>query len=309
MPVATSCTASTHASGHIVRVRCVWSFPTAAQGSLAVYRTSADGRLQRLRTSRGIYIVTAGGSSYSQVNDLLVGTGTGPGGGPDFSIDVIDYEPPQGHLPRYYFVATQGATVVTSSTAAASAQPSRGGDFLYDVSPMFATRARGVGCTVGEISDLEYASRDSVMQIIGRRSPVVVRDLRSNPTGKLTLITSTDAEARAMRAIVNGGNSLCLSPASSAYGIDSPLHFVATDVTESRVTRLGVEPTRRWTLEFLVIDPPPLYVGAVLDSAAYTEMVGSYSTYTPASYSTIRAPYGLGMAGATAGYDPSGFDT
>lgn len=308
MSVATACTATRHASGHIVRITCTWSFPLADLGSLQVYRSTPSGGLQALRSSRGLYIVSSGGATYPEVRPIQVGTGTGiagtlAGGTRDYTVQVIDLEPPQGALPTYYFVATQGATVVTSSTST-PAQPTRGADFLYDCG---TTDARGAAVTVSEFGELTSEARDEVLPIIGRRSPVVVRDLRTNPSGRLTLSTETDAQARVMRAVLYGGNPLCLSPLYANYGIDAPIYFTAGNVTEQRVTKLGREATRMWQLDIQVTDPPPIYVGD-LTATTFTDLGATYGTYAAVSLATTVTPFGLGMSGSTS-YDPSGFGT
>lgn len=212
---------------------------------LTVYRVTPDGARTLVRGPAGLL------DRAPIAADLMV---------------IEDYEAPLG-APVSYDVeirdaSTGAVTQRRSSPPVTIPPPPAGAVWLKDpANPqrnmMVALVQRGPDWTRA-IERAEYRVR-------GRRNTVVISDVRGGLVGDLAIWTRSDAERLALHHLLDSGDTLLWQTAPS-YGVGD-LYVTVGDVTEARVSRLGTEPWRAWTLPLIEADMP---VGGVNGSAGRT---------------------------------------
>lgn len=124
-----------------------------------------------------------------------------------------------------------------------------------------------------------------VFDVLGRTRPVAVSLLRSSERGELHLTTLTDDERVALLALLADGTPLLLST-PAGYGVGNAYISVG-DVVENRVSPLGAEPARAWSLPFIAVDrpagsalPPPVtYAALHTADPTYRDVLAAELTY------------------------------
>lgn len=292
-------TPALHASGHIVRLTC--GFFTADNAStLKVFRrVGASGPVSRLRLTRGTYIGTPEYGSLVYTGDPLVTNLTNVSG--TYSgVTILDPEPPQSSGVQYSLevYSSSGTLVDSAAFTTLAATPSRGGDFLYDL----RTLARGMVVNVGDWRELETAVRSEVSIPNAGLGAVAGVDRVGLPSFSLDLVTTTATEAQSLRGLLRfGGPSYALSPQTLGYGFSGPVYFAVTGFSESRVTRLGSESSRLWSLDCQVVLPPAALYRTASNVASLVSAWGTFYTgYVAETFSFID-----GSSGVPASY-PSG---
>lgn len=171
-----------------------------------------------------------------------------------FSID--DFEVPLDQ--DFVYVATQ--TVPTSGTPATVTSAtyvvaSNGATWLKD--PAMASASRNL--RIDEVESLASVSREAaagVFSIIDRRYPIVVASARHGWAGDFTFHTASLSQRGTLVELLTRGQVLLLST-PDGYGIGNVYVHVG-DVTEDRVTGVGKEQSRKWTLPMTMVERPPI---------------------------------------------------
>lgn len=211
-------------------------------------------------------------------------TRTGPSGmvvtvarGKDFLLTsgagvLYDYETPLD-LP-YHYDAVQSQPVGGTEGASSEDVVLVTGDLSWLKDPGYPSYNMAIP-VVTNIPQLTRPSRAGVFNILDRRNPVVVTAIRQGAVGTLECHTLNDAQRRSMVDILARGTVLLLQT-PSAYGFGSQ-YVVVDDVVEARVG-LAMEPARRWTLPFRVVDRPTDYDKAVL-GRTWRDVKTAYATW------------------------------
>lgn len=114
--------------------------------------------------------------------------------------------------------------------------------------------------TVESFPELSRALSHSAVRPLFSAYPLVITHARVAATGTLTLLTLTDSEAAAMRTLIQTSPLFQLkSPAVNGLP-DGALYLLAGDYVEQRTTRLATEPSRRFIINVIEVDRPPLEV-------------------------------------------------
>lgn len=165
-----------------------------------------------------------------------------------------DYEPPFD-VPVLYAAsngdsddpATPDAVTITSLSITL---PSHGQAWLKHVlhpelsAPVMLTR----------LPDITRAARVGTFPVLGRSEPVAVSSPRVAPTGSLDFRTDDDDERAAIVDLLADGTVLVLiTPGDTGFG---SLYVMPGDLDEKRVTHLGSQTVRLWTLAFTAVDRP-----------------------------------------------------
>lgn len=155
-----------------------------------------------------------------------------------------DYEAASGVAYKYY--ANTGAADVFSASVTMNlssahivgvGQPSLNVDVLPEAVPDTTRRARS-----------------TVSDVIGRRNPVALTDIRAGLTGELSLITVTDTESDDLDLVLSESTLVFLQLPDTRFGAR---YVLVGDVTEAPFTGLrGVDEGAMWTLEFTEVDRP-----------------------------------------------------
>jgi hypothetical protein len=132
-----------------------------------------------------------------------------------------------------------------------------------------------VAVEVAEIPELVRAADVGVFHVLGRSVPVAVAAARKAPTGTAAFNTITRDDADAFARILADGSPLLLST-PYGYGFGNR-YVVFHDVTESRRTRVGATPDRRWAVAFSEVDVP-IGAGAAVGNA-WTDVLGAYGNW------------------------------
>ena len=191
-----------------------------------IYRSSADGT----QAVRGAFNVDAPGS-----------------------LVVADYEAPQGVSLSYFARTSDGTGSYDSSVAVTTGAIDRGGDVVFGLANPLAWLPLNV---IG-IKALAYESNIKLVNVLGRPDPIAVSDVRKFPSGTLEVYTLEDSERLSLLSLLTGSSVMAFSPSDPAYGFSDVWYFAVGKVTESRVSPLGTEPARKFSLEVTRIAPPP----------------------------------------------------
>jgi hypothetical protein len=164
----------------------------------------------------------------------------------------IDYEVPQDYEMTYWVVSKAGEESADSA-------PKRigpynfGGDVIFDL----ADPKRGMVINVESLPTLQRQISRDVQRVWGRPDPVVISGVREMPTGTLNLLTLNLDERDNLLSIIQNGSTIAFAPHKRDYGLPGLMYLAVGNVSESRVTNLARESTRRWALEVQEVTPPP----------------------------------------------------
>lgn len=196
---------------------------TAGETSASVMRLDADGALRPVRTTDG--------------NPLALSGGVGL---------LYDHELPYGTLVSYSTTATPSAQ---------SAQVAISPDKAWLIHPGVPSLSQQI--TISEVDDRSRAVSRGLHDVQGRRYPVPITDgQRKAAEYRLSIFTRTDAERRAIDALIDDAGVLLLNvPTGNAWGLGAEYVSIGTSV-EKRVGRLLAEPGRVWDYPCAVVDQP-----------------------------------------------------
>lgn len=163
----------------------------------------------------------------------------------------IDYEAPMD-VPLTYSAVVDGTTY----TAAPVTIPSFGRDWYTALGQPSLSRP----ITVESFPALTHGLAHSRVRPLNSRNPLIITHARLGGEGVLTLLTMTYSEAQAVRALID------LSPLfqfKTPPDRDIPggvMYLLAGDYSEERVIDAANEPTRRFVIDVVEVDRPPLEV-------------------------------------------------
>jgi hypothetical protein len=129
--------------------------------------------------------------------------------------------------------------------------------------------------TLQSIPTLTYAARSQSYDVISRRAPVIISQVRSSPNGSLVLLIKTASERRRLLDLVSSGRVLLLRNPDPAYP-ETSWYISVGQVSEERIIPDHRRPERRMTLEFVVVDRP----GGLIASSKPTTWEDVVNTYT-----------------------------
>lgn len=178
----------------------------------------------------------------------------------DDSVLIVDNEAPFGVPVSYELVQTlgDGTTVVVASNTVQ----------LYAALSWLSNPITGEGApvTIATWPDLTYSARQSVLDVAGRVSPVVVSDLRTSASSELVVFTQTRAVLMMLRELLSSGDIILLRPVCDAVEGD---YFAVGDVTETRMDPSDGSSWRRLvTLDLQAVDQPSPAIPAIGDTLA-----------------------------------------
>jgi hypothetical protein len=125
--------------------------------------------------------------------------------------------------------------------------------------------ARQAVLAVQTLPNWSSSARQGVNAIRGRRTPIVISDVRTSRTGTLTLITRDVGELRGLRWVLETGNTLLLQWPSGWE--ESDVYVQVGDVEESHIVPDATAIERTWSLPLTEVDRP---IGGMTGSAART---------------------------------------
>lgn len=159
-----------------------------------------------------------------------------------------DHEAPLDQPVWYFARSPQTSTVVFGNTVTIPSDTGNLGSNAWLTHPFKPALSRLVA--VVAVGPRSRKGRSSILPIIGSPTPVALTDVRVDPTGELTILTSTLAEAAAMRALLADGSVICVR----CPGIWGSMWFFAAigDVTEEPAAGHALEPAVEWHLPYTV---------------------------------------------------------
>lgn len=163
----------------------------------------------------------------------------------------VDYEAPMD-VPLVYRAVVTG----TSYDALPVTIDSLGLDWWVALGNPSMSRV----ITVESFPELSRPLSHSAVRPLFSAYPLVITHARVAATGTLTLLTLTDSEAAAMRTLIET-SPLFQMKSPAANGLPhGTLYLLAADYVEQRTTRLASEPSRRFIINVIEVDRPPLDV-------------------------------------------------
>ena len=167
---------------------------------------------------------------------------------------VVDYEARQGVETDYLLTTINGAVLASDNLTV----PLWGSWLKHPGRPFLNTLVHFV-----QDESWERPAVREVIPIRGAQYPVVVAERRQAPTGTVTLLTLTDAQATALRAIVDDGQALMLDT-PPRFGV--PVRYISVggfrEVRAADSDVLLHVAARRWELSDVVTVATPVGVAA-----------------------------------------------
>lgn len=163
----------------------------------------------------------------------------------------IDYEVPQDYEITYWVTTTVGTSTLESRRKTVGPY-NFGGDVIFDLSDP----KRGMVINVESFPQLQRGISRDVQKVWGRPDPVVITGVREFPQGTLNLLTLNLTQRENLLAIIQNGSTIAFSPHKRQYGLPGLMYLAVGNVTETRVTGLALETTRRWAFEVQEISAP-----------------------------------------------------
>lgn len=160
-------------------------------------------------------------------NGAAVRGGTLGGTDPGTGFALSDYEHTPGALNTYVL------TVPGFGTATATVTPTPSTVWLKSIARPFLNRA----VTVVGFSDVVLPARGGVLDVIGRREPVAITEVRGSRQYALTLRAADRAEADALELMLSFGDVLYVQPPSTSCPIPRAMYAYVGDVSFQRAGR------------------------------------------------------------------------
>ncbi|MGW7350939.1 hypothetical protein [Streptomyces sp. NPDC054784] len=166
---------------------------------------------------------------------------------------VVDYEAPLG-VPVTYQIEFRnpatGAITGTRSSDMLTLAVGRNDVWLTDpIEPQRNLRLTGQSPPSWE-RDVEAAE----FRVRGRRTPVILTDVRSGFSGEIRVFTQTDEERRRLHFLLDTGHTVLIRTAPGT-GLED-VYVQVGSITEGRVTDYAPEQLRSWTLALTEVDRP-----------------------------------------------------
>lgn len=188
--------------------------------------------------------------------------------GPADTVRVDDYEFAAGVANTYVLRAYAGDVLL--GTARVVLTPVLTSVWLKNVARPYLNRA----VTVTGFSDVARPARGAVFDVLGRRLPVAVTEVRGSRRYELTLAAADAGEAEAIELALSFGETVFLhTPAGCA--VPGSMHAYVGDVTTSRTSTRGVR--RYLSLPLTEVDAPAAeVVGATI---TWQGVLAAYPTW------------------------------
>lgn len=188
--------------------------------------------------------------------------------GPADTVGVDDYEFTAGVPNTYVLRAYAGALLL--GTVSVVITPVLTSVWLKNVARPYLNRA----VTVAGFSDVALPARGAVFDVLGRRRPVAVTEVRGSRRYELTLAAVDAVEAEAIELALSFGDTVFLhTPAGCA--VPGSMHAYVGDVTVSRTAARGVR--RYLSLPLTEVDGPAAeVVGATI---TWQGVLSAYPTW------------------------------
>lgn len=237
-----------------------WAGTTNA--STSTQTTAAAATVTVDRSTDGIFWTTVRGAS------ALIPSAS--------AVAADDYEFPVGVLVTYRARGyTAGGALI--GTATTTITPAPAGVWLKNATRPYLNRV----VTVHQYSDVDRPARGGVLEVIGRRDPVAVTDVRGSRRFDLTLRADTTDEVEALELALSFGDPVYLQPPAGSP-VPGPLHAFVGDVTTGKGGEHQLE-MRFLTLPLTEVEAPDSsIVGASITWAGVTAAYASWSAVTAA---------------------------
>lgn len=168
------------------------------------------------------------------------------------SLSGVDYEAPMD-VPLTYSVEVSGVTFMSVPITI----PSYGRDWYCALGQPSISRA----VTVESFPEMTRTLGHSRVRPLTSRNPLIITHIRTGLTGTLTLLALTAAEAQAIRSLIDLSPLFQFkAPADRGLPDGGRLYLLAGDYREQRVVQAANEPTRRFIIDVVEVDRPPLVV-------------------------------------------------
>ncbi len=218
-----------------------------------------------------------GGSSYAVVDRTLDGVnyeivrgGAAVAVTPGGDLLIYDYEFPAGQLITYR-VRVYSAADALLATYADDITGTLEVAWLKSPTRPFLNRE----ITIVGWSDVNTPARAGVFDVLGRRLPVAVTEVRGSRRFSLELRAAGTAEADALRLFFSFGDVVFLHVPDDCE-VPGSLYAAVGDVTESRVGKHDTS-ARRFTLDLTeCAQPDPSIVG---NSITWTGVMSEWATW------------------------------
>lgn len=187
------------------------------------------------------------------------------------TITLDDYEFTDAVANRYEALIYDAAGTLLA-TWTVTITPTLNGVWLKNVARPYLNRL----VEVFNYEDVTTPTRSGVFDIVARRLPVAVTELRGSRRVNIVLLARTTAAVRELEDILSFGDPVFLhTPATSL--VPGPMHAVIGDVTESLGGR-HQEQRRYLTLPLTEVGAPdPVIVGATITWAGVTAAYATWS--------------------------------
>lgn len=186
---------------------------------------------------------------------------------------VVDYESAFG-VPVTYVVTTYNADGTQRATATTPAPVTLVSTEEWLSDPLNPNLAMPI--LVSSYSARTYHVERGLHSVIGRRRPVAVHDTRhAQSSGNLVLLTLDRSELDQIRDIFDSANPVLLR--TLAEHDVGAVYFSVGDIEEQRVSPIGAETVRLWSLDVVEVDSPVQKpIGAL---ATWEDVLENYSTW------------------------------
>lgn len=150
------------------------------------------------------------------------------------------------------------------------------------------------------IDSLSYPGRTQLFDVLARRAPVAVSQVRSTARTSMRLMTRTLEERQMLLDTLSSGRILLLRNPDPRYPEDN-WYFSVGEVSEERIASDHRDPHRRWVIDVIVVDRPVGKLAVGVQANRTYETLRDYEpdgirAITPAQYGSPR------LAGAYTDY-------
>ena len=181
-----------------------------------------------------------------------------------------DYEAPIGVTVTYSVVVTFNDNTTDTSPESSTVTWTTDVSWLKDLQ----RPERSMVVTVTVSPELTYPVTQGVYAVLGRRTPVVVSDVRGSARGSITLATFTlDEHTNMLDVLASGFPVLFQWPPE--FG--RQLYVSVGQVGDTRPFRRGDKPARLVALELVEVDAPTIPITLALFT--YQSVLDVYDTY------------------------------
>lgn len=184
---------------------------------------------------------------------------------------LYDYEYTPGVVNTYRAQAlTAGGAVIATATTTITHAPA--GVWLKNAARPYLNRA----VTVHQYSDITRPARGGVLEILGRRDPVAVTEVRGSRRFDLILRADTTDEVAAIELALSFGDPVYLQPPAGS-AVPGPLWAFVGDVTTDKGGEHQL-PLRFLTLPLIEVEAPDAAI--VGTGITWAGVTGAYATWS-----------------------------